>query len=111
MQHRWKLTRSGEPGILQRWRCACGVELESKGDLPSSTDHARTLYLPGGKVLHAYTDDVLPADCTRAVRPETLVARLKPSYSAPRPSRMRKHETAVETRWRNDLGYLTGLPF
>ena len=110
MQHRWKLTRSGEPGIVQRWRCACGVELESKGDLPTCKYHARTLYLPDGTTLRANTGVPLPADCKRAVRPETLRARLSPSYSAPRPSRM-KRETPHETRWRDDLGYLDGLPF
>ena len=89
MQHRWKLTQSSEPGIVQRWACKCGVELESKGDLPSSTDHARTLYLPDGTTRHAYADDALPADCTRAVKPETLRDRLLPSYHKPRLSRMR----------------------
>jgi hypothetical protein len=89
MQHRWKLTGSGEPGIVQRWRCACGVELESKGDLPSSTDHARTLYLPDGVVQRLPADWTLASDCTRAVKPDTLRARLLPSYHKPRLSRMR----------------------
>ena len=77
---------------------------------PSSTDHARTLYLPDGTVRHAYADDALPADCTRAVKPDTLRARLLPSYHKPRLSRMRKPDPCEDEGWRESLDF-EAIPF